>query len=338
MQVTNLGITVKDSPLNTLVFVTRLDTGAPVPGARVALISRENKVLWEETTGADGAVIAPGSPRSKFWDFEFIVVAEKDGDTAYLGSDWHEGIGPWDFGYALNLREAQPVLRGTVFSDRGVYRLGEEVHFKTILRSDTPSGMKLLIPGTLIDLSTHDSQGKEIDKRTVKIGEWSSAEWTLKLPADGALGTYQIVAKRKEDAIQPKSDSFYDFGRIPDVSGQLSRRSLPAPRFSRRRDAWRRLFNRRRIAYRHGDGPLFVRLRNGQAQSGLASHTRSLVLGARRDSRTLYRCALRVCGRLRWADGDRRGRERRDSSGCQGSVHGVVGDAGGAGPPLSVHV
>jgi uncharacterized protein YfaS (alpha-2-macroglobulin family) len=223
VQVTNLGITVKDSPLNTLVFVTRLDNGAPVPGARVALITRENKVLWEETTGADGAVIAPGSPRSKFWDFEFIIVAEKDGDTAYVGSDWHEGIGPWDFGYPLNLREAQPVLRGTVFSDRGVYRLGEEVHFKTILRSDTPSGMKLLIPGTLIDLSTHDSQGKEIDKRTVKIGEWSSAEWTLKLPADGALGTYQIVAKRQEDATQPKSDrdSFYDFGRIPDVSGSF---------------------------------------------------------------------------------------------------------------------
>lgn len=94
VQVTNLGITVKDSPQNTLVFVTRLDTGAPVPGAHVSLIDRSNTVRWEETTGSDGAVIAPGSPRSKFWDFEFIVVAEKDGDTAYLGSDWHEGIGP----------------------------------------------------------------------------------------------------------------------------------------------------------------------------------------------------------------------------------------------------
>ncbi len=31
VQVTNLGLTVKDSPQNTLVFVTRLDTGAPVP-------------------------------------------------------------------------------------------------------------------------------------------------------------------------------------------------------------------------------------------------------------------------------------------------------------------
>ena len=36
VQVTNLGISVKDSPLNTLIFVTRLDTAAPVAGcARV---------------------------------------------------------------------------------------------------------------------------------------------------------------------------------------------------------------------------------------------------------------------------------------------------------------
>src|SRR5262249_25790539 len=121
VQVTNLGITVKDSPLNTLVFVTRLDTGAPVVGARVALIDRGNTVRWEASTDADGAALAPGSTRNQFWDFEFIVVAEKDGDIAYLGSNWHEGISPWDFGYSMNVREARPLMRGSVFTDRGVY-------------------------------------------------------------------------------------------------------------------------------------------------------------------------------------------------------------------------
>jgi uncharacterized protein YfaS (alpha-2-macroglobulin family) len=222
VQVTNLGITVKDSPLNTLVFVTRLDTGQPVPDARVTLINRENKALWSATTGNDGGVIAPGSPRAKFWEFEFIVVAEKDGDIAYLGSNWHEGIGPWDFGYFLNLREAQPVLRGSVFTDRGVYRLGEEVHLKSILRLDTPSGIKLLEPGTLIDVVTRDGQGRDIDKRTVTAGDWSSAEWTLQLPADGALGNYLVAAKRKDDAKPTDNrDSFLGDGRSPDVTGSF---------------------------------------------------------------------------------------------------------------------
>jgi uncharacterized protein YfaS (alpha-2-macroglobulin family) len=222
VQVTNLGITVKDSPQNTLVFVTRLDDGAPVSGARVSLIDRENTVRWEATTGADGAAIAPGSPRSKFWDFEFIVAAEKDGDTAYLGSDWHEGIGPYDFGYGLNLREADPILRGSVFTDRGVYKLGEEVHLKAILRSDTPAGMKLLTPGTVLQVSTRDSQSKEIDKRTIRVGDWSSAEWTLKLPGDGSLGNYQITAMREDEAgkLPPNGpNSYYEYLRVPHVNG-----------------------------------------------------------------------------------------------------------------------
>ena len=39
------------------------------------------------------------------------------------------------FGAHYDLDEAEPLLRGSVFSDRGVYKLGEEVHVKAILRS-----------------------------------------------------------------------------------------------------------------------------------------------------------------------------------------------------------
>src|SRR5262249_24334611 len=131
VQVTNLGITVKDSPQSTLVFVTALDTGAPVPGADVSIIRLDNSVAWSGRTSADGVGMAPAmtlrNPRN-FWKFNFIVTAAKDGDVAYVGSDWNEGIEPFAFGMPFNLNEAQPLLRGTVFSDRGVYKLGEEVH------------------------------------------------------------------------------------------------------------------------------------------------------------------------------------------------------------------
>ena len=46
IQVTNLAINVKDSPLNTLVFVTRLDNAAPVEGAKVEIRNLDNPVVW----------------------------------------------------------------------------------------------------------------------------------------------------------------------------------------------------------------------------------------------------------------------------------------------------
>jgi uncharacterized protein YfaS (alpha-2-macroglobulin family) len=213
---------VKYSPQNTLVFVTRLDTGEPVAGARVSLIERDGAMAWDGPTGSDGTALAGPAPRQRLrWydnKLDFIVVAEKDGDFAYAGSNWHEGIGPWDFGNYPNPREADPVLRGSVFTDRGVYRLGEEVHFKAILRSDTPGGIRLIPAGTSVSISLRDSQNKVVDKRVIKLNEWSSAEWTLRLPAEGALGTYHIRAGEPEEKekLEPDDD---EGGYVQSVGG-----------------------------------------------------------------------------------------------------------------------
>jgi hypothetical protein len=197
VQVTNLGLTVKDSPHRTLVFVTRLDNGAPVEGARVAVRDLENRVRWSGPTDAEGIATATGLALRRpddWWRLRFVVTAEKDGDVAYLGSDWHEGLEPWNFGLDFDFQEAGPLLRGSVFADRGVYRLGEEVHLKAILRSDKPEGIALLPPATAVEILMRDSQGQELDKRTLTLAEWSSADWSVRLPQNGALGHYDVSA------------------------------------------------------------------------------------------------------------------------------------------------
>ena len=111
VQVTNLGITVKDSPQNTLVFVTRLDTGAPVAGATVSHRQPDNSDVLDAGRPAPTASRSrPDTPLrddDSWWKFAFVVIAEKDGDVAYVGSDWNEGICPWEFGIA-----AQPPRGG----------------------------------------------------------------------------------------------------------------------------------------------------------------------------------------------------------------------------------
>ena len=226
VQVTNLGVTVKDSPQNTLVFVTRLDNAAPVAGAKVSIVNRDNSIHWSGTTGADGVATGPGVPHrerrytgeedyAEWQKPDFVVLAEKDGDIAYVGSNWNEGIEPWDFGVNFNRSEAEPMLRGTVFSDRGVYRLGEEVHFKAILRQNTPSGIRLLTRGTPVFISLRDSQYRIVDERTVTINDWSSAEWTTTLPAEGALGNYSVRAVLEVDKPKPKAPEDVQPGDVP---------------------------------------------------------------------------------------------------------------------------
>jgi uncharacterized protein YfaS (alpha-2-macroglobulin family) len=208
VQVTNLAISVKDSPANTLIWVTRLDTAAPVPGARVSIVRPDGRASWSGTTGADGVAMAPESrlrdPR-EWQNFAFIVTAEKDGDVAYVGSDWNEGVLPWDYDLDLDLDEADPLLRGTVFTDRGVYKLGEDVHFKALLRSNTPTGIKLLPDGTSVAITVSDARDKVVDERVVKVNAWSAAEWTFTVPAQGSLGTYSIKAVLESDKPKGKA-------------------------------------------------------------------------------------------------------------------------------------
>ncbi|HEY1307111.1 MAG TPA: alpha-2-macroglobulin family protein [Vicinamibacterales bacterium] len=219
VQVTNLGISVKDSPQNTLVFVTRLDTGQPVPGASVSIVRMDNTTFWRGTTGSDGVAMAPQTPlrnpQNWYEPLSFIVIAEKDGDTAYVGSDWNEGISPWEFGTGLNLLESDALLRGSVFTDRGVYRLGEEIHFKAVLRQNTAAGVRLFPEGTRVIISVRDTQSRLIDERVVRLGAWSSTEWTMTLPGDGALGNYSLRAILEADRPTPKTPDQRQPGVVP---------------------------------------------------------------------------------------------------------------------------
>jgi alpha-2-macroglobulin len=228
VQVTNLGLTVKDSPQNTLVFVTRLDNALPVEGAKISLVTLENQVAWTGTTNADGVAIAPPLPLRgpKRWyenKFEFLVTAEKDGDLAYLGSDWTEGVDPWEFGISYDAAEQHSLLRGTVFADRGVYRLGEEVHYKAILRHDTATGIKVPDAGTPVYVSVRDSQDREIDQREVKLSEWGSVEWTQTLPAEGALGNYSVLMRLRpftDAAKKPSAELVRELNVQNEVDGE----------------------------------------------------------------------------------------------------------------------
>jgi len=132
-------------------------------------------------TAIEGVAIAPAlqlRDEQRWWKFAFIVTAAKDGDVAYVGSDWNEGVEPFAFGSALRPeRVAAACCAGRCFSDRGVYKLGEEVHFKAILRRDTPAGISLDRERRAPYVVVRDSRNKVVDRRTVVMTPWSATEW-----------------------------------------------------------------------------------------------------------------------------------------------------------------
>ncbi len=142
-QVTRLGLTAKFSPHQNLVFVTDLETARPVPDAQITLRDARNAIRWRGATDAEGRAAMPGwaalgIAQEDAWRAPVqYVFAEKAGDLAFTSSLYDEGLEPWRFDVDYAWRPEPTILAGSVFTDRGLYRVGEAVHLKTILRRRT---------------------------------------------------------------------------------------------------------------------------------------------------------------------------------------------------------
>jgi uncharacterized protein YfaS (alpha-2-macroglobulin family) len=198
VRITDLAITAKYSPHSTLFWVTSLASGKPVGGAKVSIWRPGGKAaLWSGTADAGGLAMAPGANKlggGKGERRNFLFFAQKGDDESFVISSTQSGISPWDFGLDGTWEDRSSSLIGMLFSDRGIYRPGDEVQIKGVLRRAGPKGLIKLSDANL-ELVVTDSRGEEIMQDKPRLTEFGSFHTKVKLPAGAPLGSYSVVAK-----------------------------------------------------------------------------------------------------------------------------------------------
>ncbi len=208
---TNMAMTLKYSRGKALVWVTDLQTGNPVSGAVVSFHNNSGKVEVSGKTDKDGFFDTPISlknfkNREYDWQPEFWVTAEKDGDFAFVGSDWNAGVQPYDFdGISGDFRSPEAAkyrLQATVYTERPLYGAGDTVFFKGIARFLDDNG-KLSVPDSSRSarVTIQDTNGTEIYSKSLKLSEFGSFNDSFPLAKEAPLGMYSIQA-----AIIPDTD------------------------------------------------------------------------------------------------------------------------------------
>ena len=203
--VTNLAVHLKLGRENALAWVTALDSGKPVAGARVAVSDCRGREVASGQTDARGVVQLKGlspEPPSCAQDEAaavWFVTARARGadgvdDLAFTFSDWNRGIEPWRFNLPTSQKVA-PDLRAHTIVDRQLLRAGETVGMKHLLRTETSAGLAPAAwrPGTL--RITHVGSGQQFEQplawRDTATGG-RSADSSFQLPPAAKLGEYQI--------------------------------------------------------------------------------------------------------------------------------------------------
>ena len=215
LQVTNLGITAKFSPRSTLVWVTNLKDASPVGEARVELRSDSNGVVWSGKTDARGLASGPGwglaGLRSEHeWRQPrlWVIVTSSD-DVAFSSSDWQQGIEPWEFGIAQDWNPKLEPMQSSLMTDRGLYKAGEEVEFKGVVRLRR-EGIWKIPPKVDLRLTVHNSRNEEVMTAYPTLSPFGSFATSLPLKSEAMLGYYSMTLASK-DVVKGK-ETWTDIG------------------------------------------------------------------------------------------------------------------------------
>jgi uncharacterized protein YfaS (alpha-2-macroglobulin family) len=199
IQVTELGISGKFSPENNVIWVSELRTGLPVARAEVEIRDDSNTVRWRGRTDASGLAQTPGwkalgfRPKDRWDKPRQWVIAGRDEDTAFMSSEWGTGVEPYRFGISYDWNPEPETTAGTLFTERGIYRAGETVHIKGILRR-REKGRWVMPKTSEVACEIQDPFNKTAHKLKVSLDAYGSFAFDFETREDAALGSYTLTA------------------------------------------------------------------------------------------------------------------------------------------------
>ncbi len=211
VETTDLGLMLKASGKDQLVFVTRLHDAAPVANARVTLLDGERKLLGHSETGPDGvARVSSANP--------VYVLAELGNDSTVIDTQRDHEM--WSiYGYEIDRTWGdvwQPRRKTFIFSDRSLYRPGDTLHLKAMTRLLVGDSLTLDGREKEARLRMRDARYRLIHDEPVTFNANGSLTTDLVLP-EGPLGGYniEISFNREENADEDWNGGYYWF-RVDD--------------------------------------------------------------------------------------------------------------------------
>ncbi len=190
--ITDLGLIVKDNADNTHdLFVQSLRDGQPVAGAEVSLLGLNGMPVLFARTDADGHA-RMGTGDGLTGDRQpTVYLVRRDNDIAFLPFNRAErtlNFSRFDVGGVYAAHLATDELTAFLFSDRGIYRPGEQVNLAAIVRA-----MDLQPPSRLpLEIEITNPRGAVVLKRRLSLPELGFLDLQYATDPTSETGDYEV--------------------------------------------------------------------------------------------------------------------------------------------------
>ncbi len=177
-----------------LVWALDYDSGTPLAEVAVHTAPLEDppsSPYQAADTDRDGlARFTVAADTDSYWTpyGDHLVRIEEDGRSGVASTWWDAGASPRQLGASSYF----PISVGHLYSDRPIYRPGETVYYKGVVRDDDDASLAVPGPGTEVTVRIRDPRWENLLDTTSELDEFGALAGEFVLPGDAATGRYGV--------------------------------------------------------------------------------------------------------------------------------------------------
>ena len=192
LSVVDTSIVTKLTHDELLVWALDYESGEPLANVEVRAADAGHPYVEPyrtATTDRDGLARFDISPYQ-----DHVVRVDGGARNGVTTTRWDEGSGRWQLG--VYTTRYVPRLLGNVYTDRPIYRPGETVYYKGVVRDENDASYSIPAPSTQLDVAIWDPHYEELASTTVQLNEWGTFASEFVIPEGATTGTYRVRLAR----------------------------------------------------------------------------------------------------------------------------------------------
>ncbi|NJC96402.1 MAG: hypothetical protein FIB03_08700 [Anaerolineae bacterium] len=180
-----VNLTFKLGATEALVWAVDLPSQTPIADAPIAIYDDAGNILGSGTTDENG--LWQGGVGERDGQVFAMLGAPGDQNFSLAVSNWSMGLDAWDFGYSQRVQPPHPEIY--MYTDRPIYRPGQTVFFRGIVRQAFNGRYELPTIGT-VPIVLNDANGVQLSIISPQLSPYGTFNGQFELSQDAVPGYY----------------------------------------------------------------------------------------------------------------------------------------------------